>query len=569
MAIDIYGSEKYRNNQVIKNLDSVKAATTNLTKVVEPVNWIDFSKVLVGQQVYGSDGKIYPNATMSTIEPVPVKAGDTLTLYGSQLTPMVVTTWAVWDGNKNKLDGGTGGSTWTITDPNAKWFLCSLRTEYLTGAQTLVKGTTLPGAGESYFEPYATAKVQSRSDNADQYNHLPRIDFTGDITGMSKDDKKTLQFEYTGAANYAYVSLESRRRFTGYAKVKWQGSSSVIYPKKNYSISLYSDEACTTANNITFQTAWGAQNKYVLKANFVDVSQSRNIVACRLWGQMVKSRETTSLSYTKLKDFVNGGAVDGYPTRVYFNGEYKGLYTLNLPKDGYTYGMVGAATEVLIGAEASSDGTKFKVLAKLDETDFAYEYNPEDTSWVLASFNAIYAAIQLPATTAGEITAKKAALEACIDVYSVIDYIIFIMLIAAQDNQDKNFLMGTFDGTKWFMSAYDCDGTFGNSWSGVSYYPRNHMQYAYTVSELYKAVRALYLTELKARYTVVRNTIINPGNLQYMFSNFMVNIPLKLIEREAEMYPNIAGTATNNVAQILNYMTDRCTLIDTTIDNLT
>ena len=38
-------------------------------------------------------------------------------------------------------------------------------------------------------------------------------------------------------------------------------------------------------------SAGGAQSKYVLKANWIDITHSRNIIGARLWGDVVKSRD--------------------------------------------------------------------------------------------------------------------------------------------------------------------------------------------------------------------------------------------------------------------------------------
>lgn len=64
------------------------------------------------------------------------------------------------------------------------------------------------------------------------------------------------------------------------AKVKVQGSSSQAYPKKNYTL--------TFERPVNF--GWGAQKKYVVKANWVDFSHVRNVVCARLWGDVRQTR---------------------------------------------------------------------------------------------------------------------------------------------------------------------------------------------------------------------------------------------------------------------------------------
>ena len=127
------------------------------------------------------------------------------------------------------------------------------------------------------------------------YNYnLPVLYLYGDTSTMSKDVKVTL--------NYNYKDL------TGSCTVKWQGSSSLRYPKKNYTI--------TFDQKFEAKTGWGTQKKYCLKANYIDFSHARNVVSARLWGQMVKSRTTKN---EKLYNLRNGGAIDGFPIMLSIN----------------------------------------------------------------------------------------------------------------------------------------------------------------------------------------------------------------------------------------------------------
>ena len=115
-----------------------------------------------------------------------------------------------------------------------------------------------------------------------------------------------------------------------YATLKIQGSSSIVYDKKNYTIKFYNDENCLDKFKVDF--GWGRESKYVLKANWLDKTHSRNIVTARLAAQVQKK-------YTVLTNTPNNGLIDGFPVEVYLNNEFYGLYTLNIPKDEWLYGM--------------------------------------------------------------------------------------------------------------------------------------------------------------------------------------------------------------------------------------
>lgn len=143
---------------------------------------------------------------------------------------------------------------------------------------------------------------------------LPVLYLTGDTTGMSKDNAISL--------NYVYGER------SGTATVKWQGSSSLSYDKKNYTITF--DKPFEAADG------WGEQKTYCLKANYIDHSHARNVVSAKLWGEVVKSRTNTN---SRLNALPNGGAVDGFPVIIVLNGAFHGLYTFNIPKDGWLYNM--------------------------------------------------------------------------------------------------------------------------------------------------------------------------------------------------------------------------------------
>ena len=100
---------------------------------------------------------------------------------------------------------------------------------------------------------------------------LPRVFFTGDIAGMSKEISKDLKFKY----------ISKTAQYEGIANMKWQGSSSLNYPKKNFTIKLYTDETKANKMKKNFRN-WGAQNKFCLKANYIDHTHARNIVSAKI-----------------------------------------------------------------------------------------------------------------------------------------------------------------------------------------------------------------------------------------------------------------------------------------------
>lgn len=227
----------------------------------------------------------------------------------------------------------------------------------------------------------------------EEYN-LPVLKLTGDMTGISKDDKVNLSFTYLdikpkvsgdtigkevngGVIIQTNISINnktySRICYTGDCTLKWQGSSSIKYPKKNYTLKL-------KEQSFEAVEGWGAQDKYCLKANYIDFSHARNVVSAKLWGQAVKSRANSSPMTDRA--LVNGGAVDGFPICLVINDEYQGLYTFNIPKDGWMAGMGEGDAECIVASESATYPTNFSgrtglngKLIRIDYTEVSNKSN--------------------------------------------------------------------------------------------------------------------------------------------------------------------------------------------------
>ena len=102
---------------------------------------------------------------------------------------------------------------------------------------------------------------------------LPKVYFEGNISDMlRKDDEREIKIKY-----------ESKEtNFENNAKIKIQGTSSLGFEKKNYNITFYKDETYEEKKKVDVGQGWGAQNKYCLKANWIDKTHSRNIVSARI-----------------------------------------------------------------------------------------------------------------------------------------------------------------------------------------------------------------------------------------------------------------------------------------------
>lgn len=330
--------------------------------------------------------------------------------------------------------------------------------------------------------------------------------------------------------------------------------------KKNFTITF--DEKRTIVEK------WGAQKKYCLKANYIDFSHCRNIVAAKLWGQAVRTRPKRN---EKLYDLPNGGAIDGFPIMVAINEEYQGIYTLNIPKDKWMFGMTDGAKECILTAETHAKGTQFAEEAKVDKTDFEMEYVPDEsnTQWVKDSVNTLIRAVMnFSGTTAADV---ESALSPYLDLDSAVDYFIITSMFALTDNLDKNYILMTFDGVKWAFSEYDLDTAFGNCWNGKVYYNPDTVTTLKGFAGSHKLMGILYncyRAKIKSRYASLRKNVLSEGNVQTVVSNFLVDIPKGLLDHEVVLWPKIPGTNTNNMSQIINWYRLKCIAMDAEVNAL-
>lgn len=267
-----------------------------------------------------------------------------------------------------------------------------------------------------------------------------------------------------------------------------------------------------------------------------------------------------------LHNLVNSGAIDGFPVCIYINGQYTGLYTFNIPKDGWMFGMGSGTQECILCANNHSAATRFEAVALCDESDFEIEYitDETDTTWAVESVNRLISAVMnSDGTDIDSIVAKY------LDIPSVIDFYIFTALQSGGDNVDKNYLLSTYDGVKWFFSTYDMDSTFGNHWTGKEYSSsKNTPTLLHFGNKVMHLVRDYKTDEVKARYSQLRSTVLSEDNVLLAFENFMAGIPSALYELDTKIWPLIPGTKTNNIAQIANFYRLRVQLLDAQIEQI-
>lgn len=390
---------------------------------------------------------------------------------------------------------------------------------------------------------------------------IPKVFFEGNVSGMTKDNEKILGFAYKSKT----------KQFDGYVKMKWQGSSSLDFPKKNFTIKMFSDETCETKLKQSFKDWKHLSNKYVLKANYIDHTHARNIVTANLWTEIVASRSDYNSLPEELKNSPKNGAVDGFPIKLYLNGKYEGIYTWNIGKGDWMFGIDEAnVNHAVLCAEKNNNGNasttdrnilacEFRTNANIDGNDWSLEIPDVLQGGIKTSFNNLINCVK---DTDDE--TFKATIRNHLDITSALDYYILMYFSCAVDNLGKNLIMVTYDGVKWFCSAYDLDNIWGSRGtntfvSGTFQCPEGYQD---TNSLLWQRIEKCFGLELYNRYQEIRKNVLSFSNVVDKFERFCDLIGTELYKEDVEIYSGIPYPNQNNLKQIRNFIQPRAEYVD-------
>ena len=460
------------------------------------------------------------------------------------------------DSNTKAIKAGTGKAyddTAIKTDINT--IKTDLGTETLTTTAKDVKGAVNEVAAQ--YKDIAS-KIESGNicNNVEpQLMDMPRIYFSDGTLPTSKT-ATVMKFDYYSKTN----------EYHGYVDIKCQGNSSMAYPKKNFTIKPYQDKAKTKKLKIDFK-GWGKQSKFVLKANWIDISHARNVVSARLWGDIIKTRGDYATALPELlRTSPNQGAIDGFPVLVYSNGIYQGRYTLNIPKDKWMSNMDDALdTHCILCGENYASGC-FRALPQINGSDWTDELHDVVPATIKTSWtNAIKFVMN---STDAEF---KANLSNYFDVNSLIDYYIYGLVSTNLDGFGKNQLFFCYDGIHWIASVYDLDSTWGLYWNGSRILPTDYARNQYedyvnkTSNLLYNRLEQLYMAQLKTRYAELRKDVLSASHIIQKFEEFNDVCPKDIVQEDyasttgGGKFTGIPSLTTNNIQQLRSNIVGRLT----------
>lgn len=340
-----------------------------------------------------------------------------------------------------------------------------------------------------------------------QHTDIPKLYLEGDISGM--EDKKD-------ARNISFVYDDGAQEISGFAEIKIQGTSSIFYEKKNYTLKFYEDEA--HEDKLKIDAGWGPEYKYCMKANWIDRTQARNVVSAKLVSQMQEK-------YGLLTEAPCNGAVDGFPVEIYSGGKFLGLYTFNIPKDEWQFAMDGDdPNHLLIAGDLWEPANFFQGMP--DFTTWELEVG-EETDETMEKMNRLFDFVIN--STDEEFRENFAQY---LDLDAALNYYVFADVAYLRDNIGKNMLLATYDGMKWYLSLYDLDSSWGTFTDGKSEYPYREELVDMGLNNLFARMEKAFPQELAQRYFELRGSVLSNEHIMAEFEAFREQIPTLSFAKE-------------------------------------
>lgn len=383
---------------------------------------------------------------------------------------------------------------------------------------------------------------------------IPRIMFTGNLTGIGKKDLVVVE------AVYCSDDLE----FEGYATLKYQGHSSLRYDKKNFTVKFFQDKECSDKKEIQFRD-WNKENKFILKANYIDVSRSRNLICADIWSEMVVTRNAI---HSRLAKSSNYGAVDGFPVEVYLNDEFLGIYNLTLHKDDSLFAMNDGKKDgiMIINKGNSQEGLFRKTVEWETNLDWEVEFcGTEDDAWLREKTNAFIEFIMT--STDKEL---KRNLPQYADVESLIDYLIAIYVLGLNSNYSKDLIFFTYEDSPFIASLFDMENAFGMKNDGTGFetlscglpIKKDGKWYSGTDSLLWDRIISNYYSEIQERYKNLRQEILSEKNVFSTIENRIYSVPETINMVDMEIYNKQPLQDISHISQIKTYTKERIAKLD-------
>lgn len=415
---------------------------------------------------------------------------------------------------------------------------------------------------------------------------LPKMYLNGDITNMTAYQTVPMSIEYISPDEERYGQSFN----TGIQNnpVKIQGTSSLQYVRKNYTIYLKDEYGADMYYN-PYGAGSVADYIFCLKADYVESSHANNTGCAKFVNDCLYDTKTPM----QLDNENCRTAINGFPIEVYMNGEYLGIYNFN--HDRYSYQSYGydykKYPNLLVYEINSNSNTSAGAF-------YRYGDNAESSAGVTElnyykrDFNLIYGNRTADSDTYSEIktlvewvsVAEQDLFRETISEHFNTEYLfryfLMVLLIGAVDSLGKNLKIMTIDGRVWYPTFYDMDTVLGIDNTGYLTIPPDveieSGSYNTSNSNLWNKVWNFFRQELKDEWAAMRQGRFTLDNLMdYIYNQQISVIPAKYYNDDAEVkYLQFGSLYTycchgNKEHQIRRWLRERIAYVDSMLGYFT
>lgn len=364
---------------------------------------------------------------------------------------------------------------------------------------------------------------------------LPKVYIESDSAYSELSSTKT-----NGTLTY----IDGEKKFELPIQYKIQGNASTLLDKKNLNVTFYENDTYESKQKIRFGS-WYPTKKVHIKANEQEYSMCRNSVATNIFYEWMG------------RNLPNGarGYVDSFPVILYFNDEWLGCYTINLPQDGDLFNF------------KSSKETSCKHLAYRIETVTnmssvsGWEYRGDED--VTTDMDNAFQAVLDVLYNTDNLTTEM--VEAVIDKDSLLNYLMCCQIGYAVDNVHNNQTLATWDGAKWYYIFYDLDGCFGTGQGGAATNSTTNLlnnSGTFSNNAFFVKCLDLYADEFASYYSKIRSRYDIPTYVSEKFYEFQNKWGIQNIEDDRTKWADDKPTE-RDVDIIYDWLTSRIEYLDT------
>lgn len=380
---------------------------------------------------------------------------------------------------------------------------------------------------------------------------IGKIAIKGDFMGIGRNDSKPVN---------VVIDLKNGKEINAWATVKWQGDSSLTWPKKGYRLKLFKDAEMTEKLKLKLPGSGFKTNSFNLKACFTDPTAGLNVVNAQLFSEITATRP--GIKDSLVGEMPNYGQIVGVPVELGVNDLDQGLYVLETYQEDKLYGLDDKKVDNIALSDKQSSLSHFDqqfTSENLQDAEFEARSPKKVDQSVADRFNELY---RLANTSDDEYSALE---NQYLDVSAAIDYLVFSTAIDNIDGVTKNATYISKEGNKWVIMPYDLDASWNSSWDGTKLDIENNFEQLISKlgNKLMLQVYRHHRLDIVNRYNELRQTVLSTEHVQELFSQWFDQIGSANYENNEKLWSSFSDHQLNfNSEEFLQAVQHRLETVD-------